>query len=165
MLPKNGQESQDIMSPIILARRSKIQITKRSKLPRDAKLPNVLDVKNPRAPSRDPKVQEIHAIQVTKRSKCPRASSRSPHCQSQVFSCNHIYLYCKRPTVGANEPNVVKANLVQAYIQKKGPTCITKHIMKALVTCQSRALILHHYGNSPDKYPIKGTKPNFSEKW
>ena len=27
------------------------------------KLPKVLDVKNPRDPSRDPKVQEIHAVQ------------------------------------------------------------------------------------------------------
>ena len=36
----------------------KIQIVKTSKLP------NILDVKNPMAPSRDPKVQEIHAVQV-----------------------------------------------------------------------------------------------------
>ena len=46
----------------------KIQIAKMSKLPK------VLDVKSPRALSRDPKVQEIYAVQVTKRFKCPRAS-------------------------------------------------------------------------------------------
>ena len=34
--------------------------------------------------------------------------------KSQVFPYNRIYLYCKRPTVGADEPSVVKTNLVQA---------------------------------------------------
>ena len=51
--------------------------SKRSKLPRGL---NRQDVKSPRVPSRDPKVQEIHVVKVTKRSKCPRASPRSPHC-------------------------------------------------------------------------------------
>ena len=34
--------------------------------------------------------------------------------KSQVFPYNLIYLYCKRSTVGADEPSVVKTNLVQA---------------------------------------------------
>ena len=69
--------------------------------------------------------------------------------RSRAFSRNCISLYCKRPTVGADEPYVVKANLVQAYNQKKGPSYITKHIMKVSVTYQSHALILHHSRNSP----------------
>ena len=83
----------------------------------------------------------------------------SPSCQelprevhivkSQVFPCNRIYLYCKRPTIGADEPSIVKENLVQACNQKKGPSCIVEHVMKVLVACQSSALILHHYRNSP----------------
>ena len=39
--------------------------------------------------------------------------------KSWAFPCNHIYLYCKRPIVGAEEPSVVKANLVQACNQKR----------------------------------------------
>ena len=69
--------------------------------------------------------------------------------KSQVFPRNRIYLYCKRPTVGTNEPSVVKVNLVQACNQNMGPSRIFEHVMKVLVTCQSSALILHHYRNSP----------------
>ena len=122
---------------------------KRSKGPRDPCYPNyqeirivemsklikVLDIKNPRAPLEDPKVQEIHDVQVTKRSKCPRASSRSPHCLKLSFSSQ---FHCERPIIGANEPSIV-----QACNQKKGPSCIVEHVMKVSVTCQCCALILH----------------------
>ena len=133
-------------------RRSKIQIVKRSTLPRLPRYQNcrkVLDVQNPRALLKDPKVQEIHAVQVTKRSKCPRASLRSQHYQKPSFSSQSHFLYCKRPIIGANEPSIVKENFVQARNQRKGPSCIVKHIMKVSVTCQSCALILHYGRNSP----------------
>ena len=45
-----------------------VQIAKGSKSPRCQNCQKVLDVKNPRAPPRDPKVQEIHVVQITKRS-------------------------------------------------------------------------------------------------
>ena len=55
--------------------------------------------------SRDPSVQELpHEVYIVR---------------SQAFPCNCISLYCKRPTVGANEPSVVKENSVQACNQKR----------------------------------------------
>jgi len=107
-------------------------------LPRD---PNRQDVKSPRAPLRDPKVQEIHVVQ-----ELPREIHIV---RSQAFPRNRIYLYCRRPTVGVDEPSIIKANLVQACNQKKGPSRIVENIMKVSVTCQFTALILHHYRNSP----------------
>ena len=152
---QNCQKVLDVKNPRASLRDLKaqeihaIQIAKRSELLRCQNCQKVLDVKNPRAPPRDPKVQEIHAVQVTKRSKCPRASSRSQHYQKPSFSSQSHFLYCKRPIIGANEPSIVKENCVQARNQRKGPSCIVKHIMKVSVTCQSCALILHYGRNSP----------------
>ena len=84
---------------------------------------------------RDPSVQnlprEVHSI------------------RSRAFPHDCISLYCKRPIIGANEPSIVKENLVQACNQKKGPSHIFEHVMKVLVTCQSHALILHLSRNFP----------------
>ena len=54
---------------------------------------------------RDPSVQELpREVHIVRRRAFPR---------------NCISLYCKRPTVGANEPSIVKENLVEACNQKK----------------------------------------------
>ena len=135
------------------------------KLPRCQNYQKVLDVKNPRAPPRDPKVQEIHVFQVTKRSKCPRASPRSPQYQKPSFSSQLHFLHCKRPIIGADEPSIVKANFVQAWNQSKGPSRIVEHIMKVSVTCQSCALILHHSRNSPWYKPDQRCKADFWKWW
>ena len=58
-------------------------------------------------------------------------------------------MFLTMPIIGVDEPSVVKENLVQVCYQKVGSTHITKHIMKVLVTCQSRALIWHHSRNLP----------------
>ena len=92
-----------------------VQIAKGSELPRCRNSQKVLDIKNPRAPLRNPKVREIHTV---KRSKCPRAPSRGPHHQKPSFSLQLHFLYCKRPIIGADESNVVKANFVQACNQR-----------------------------------------------
>ena len=69
--------------------------------------------------SRDPSVQELH---------------REVHIvRSRVLSRSCIS--CKRPTIGANEPSIVKASLVQACDQRMSPSRIVEHIMKVLVTC------------------------------
>ena len=106
-----------------IAKRSYMSRIQRSKRPMLSKLP------------RDPNVQEL---------------PREVHVvRSWAFPHNRIYLYCKRPTIRADEPSIVKANLVQAYKQKKGPSHTIKHVMKVSVTCQFCALILHHSRNSP----------------
>ena len=46
--------------------RDTIQVAKGSKSPRCQNCQKVLDVTNPRAPPRDPKVQKIHDVQVSK---------------------------------------------------------------------------------------------------
>ena len=99
--------------------------------------------------------QEIQRSKRSMMSKLPRDPSvqelpQEVHIvKSRAFPRNRNYLYCKRPTVKADEPGVVKANLVQACNQKKGPSRIVEHGMKVLVICQSSALNLHHYRNSP----------------
>ena len=102
-----------------------------------------------RAPLRNPKVREIHAVQIIKRFKCPRASPRSPHHQKPSFSSQLHFFYCKRPIIGAGKPSIVKANIVKACNQRIGPSRIIEHVMKVSITCQSCALILHHSRNSP----------------
>ena len=164
MLSKNCQESQDIMSLRILPKKiqkdcQEIQITKmlrvqgllweiqRSKRSMLSKLPKGESFK-----------KVLKEIQRSKRSilsKLPRGASvqelpREVHIiKSRAFPHNRIYLYCKRPIVGANKPSVVKANLVQACNRQKGLSCIAKRIMKVSVTCQSCAIILHHSRNLP----------------
>ena len=69
--------------------------------------------------------------------------------KSRAFPRNCISLYCKRPINGADEPSIVKANLIQSCNQKKGPSRIVEHVIKVSVTCQSRALILYHSRNPP----------------
>ena len=133
--------------PKIPQRDPKVQEIHVVQIVKMSKLPIVLDVKNPRAPPRDPNVQKIHAIQIAKMSKLtevldvknPRIQRskrsmlskllRDPSLQelpqevhiirSQAFPRNCISLYCKRPTIRADEPNVVKANIVLACNLKK----------------------------------------------
>ena len=69
--------------------------------------------------------------------------------RSRAFFLQSHFLYCKWPIIGAVEPIIVKAKFVQAYNQRKGPSSITKRVMKVSVTCLSSALILNHSRNSP----------------
>ena len=39
--------------------------------------------------------------------------------KSRAFPHDHISLYCKKPIVGADEPSIVKTNLVQACNQNR----------------------------------------------
>ena len=92
------------------------------------------------SPQRDPNCQEVQIakmsrvqglpqeIQMSKRSmlsKLPRDPNvqelpREVHIvRSRAFPRNCISLYCKRPTIGADEPRVVKANIIQACNQKR----------------------------------------------
>ena len=127
MLPKNYQESQDIMSPSILLRKIQERLLGDHDHQRDHKMSRIQGLpqrsmlsKLPRDPSVQKLPREVHIV------------------WSRAFRCNFISLYCKRPIIGADEPNIVKANLVQACNQKKSPICVTKHIVKVLVTCWSK---------------------------
>ena len=69
--------------------------------------------------------QDIQRSKRSMLSKLPRDPSvqelpREAHIvRSRAFPRNCISLYCKRPTIGADEPSVVKANIVQACNQKR----------------------------------------------
>ena len=91
MLSKSCQESQSIKnSRALVEKTQKLKLSKRSQdievakrvqdqnfqeiqIAKMSKLPKVLDVKNPRAPPRDTKVQGILVIHVTKRAKYPKS--------------------------------------------------------------------------------------------
>ena len=116
--PRDPKSKRSMLSKLLRDLRSRVQD---SKLPRCQNCQEVLDIKSPGSPPRDPSVQKL-----------PREAYIV---RSQAFPRNYISLCCKRPIVGADEPSIEKASLVPAYNQKKGPSHITKHIMKVSVTC------------------------------
>ena len=154
-LPKNCQESQDIMSLRIIPRKIQKRLLGNLSPQGDPKVQEILLSKLPKGESFKKVLKEIQRSKRSILSKLPRGASvqelpREVHIiRSRAFPHNIIYLYCKRPIVGANKPSVVKANLVQACNRQKGLSCIAKRIMKVSVTCQSCAIILHHSRNLP----------------
>ena len=96
--------------------------SKRSKLPRDRNCQEVQIAKMSRVQGLPQEIQMSKRSMLSKLPRDPNVQElpREVHIvRSWAFPRNCISLYCKRPTIGADEPSVVKANIVQACNQKR----------------------------------------------